>query len=177
MSTKLSLKEVLEQRGATQEEPPERSTFRIVKLILSIESVDQPVTVIRLLATQGLGLKKAHAAMDRLAERGCTAVEVPTDDPESVIAELSQLNVHAAVMETPEVDVKSVRQEQGLSQSEFATLYGIDEDTLKNWEQGRNAPDGPAKVLLAVIKTCPSAVIAALTTRPPSDAGVRHPSK
>jgi DNA-binding transcriptional regulator YiaG len=131
---------------------PERSTFPIVKLVLSVDSVDQPVTVIRLLATHGLGLKKAHAAMDRLAERGCIALEVPTDDPESVVAELSRLNVHAAVMETPEVDVKSVRQQQGLSQSEFATLYGIDEDTLKNWEQGRNEPDGPAKVLLAVIK-------------------------
>jgi DNA-binding transcriptional regulator YiaG len=175
MSTKLSLKEVLERQGVTQEGPPERSSFPTVKLILSIDSVDQPVTVIRLLATHGLGLKKAHAAMDRLAERGCIALEVPTDDPESVIAELSRLNVHAAVMETPEVDVKSLRQQQGLSQSEFATLYGIDEDTLKNWEQGRNAPDGPAKVLLAVIKTCPSAVIGALTTRPPSGAGIRHP--
>ncbi len=176
MSTKLSLKEVLERRGVTQEGPPERSAFPIVKLVLSIVSVDRPVTVISLLATHGLGLKKAHAAMDRLAERGCVAVEVATDDPELVIAELNRLNVHAAVMETPEVDVKSVRQQQGLSQSEFATLYGIDEDTLKNWEQGRNAPDGPAKVLLAIIKTCPSAVIGALTTRPPSDAGIRHPS-
>jgi hypothetical protein len=56
-------------------------------------------------------------------------------------------------------------------------LYGIDEDTLKNGEQGRNAPDEPAKVLLAVIKTCPSAVIAALTNRAPSGAGIRDPSK
>jgi hypothetical protein len=97
MSTKLSLKEVLERRGVTQEGPPERSSFPTVKLILSIDSVDRPVTVIRLLATHGLGLKKAHAAMDRLAERGCVAVEVPTDDPASVIAELSQLNVHAVI--------------------------------------------------------------------------------
>ena len=103
MSTKLSLKEVLERQGVTQEGPPERSSFPTVKLILSIDSVDQPVTVIRLLATHGLGLKKAHAAMDRLAERGCVAVDLRTDDPASVIAELSQLNVHAAVMETPEI--------------------------------------------------------------------------
>jgi hypothetical protein len=101
MSTKLSLKEVLEQQGVTQEGPHEGSSFPIVELILTAESVERPVSVIRLLATHGLGLKKAHAAMDLLAERGCVAVEVPMDDPELVIAELSRLKVHAAVMETP----------------------------------------------------------------------------
>ena len=109
MSTKLSFKEVLERRGVTQEGPPEQSTFPITKLILTINSVERPVSVIRLLATHGLGLKKAHAAMDRLAELRCVMVEVLTHDLESIIDELNQLNVHAAVMETPEVDVKSAR--------------------------------------------------------------------
>ncbi len=136
MSTKLSLKEVLERQGEIKESAPERFASRTVKLVLTFSSIDRPIDVILLLARRGLGLKKAHAAFDRLAERGCIALEVPTDDPASVIAELSQLNVHAAVMETPEVDVKSVRQEQGLSQSEFATLYGIDEDTLKKLRAG-----------------------------------------
>ena len=104
MSTKLSLKEVSERQGVTQVGPREQSAFPTTKLRLTINSVERPVSVIRLLATHGLGLKKTHVAMDSLAERRCVAVEVPTDDLETIIAELSKLDVHAEVMETSEVD-------------------------------------------------------------------------
>ncbi len=50
----------------------------------------------------------------------------------------------------PKSDLVKVRGQLGLSQSEFATLLGISTDTLQNWEQGRRAPTGPAKVLLKI---------------------------
>ncbi len=55
-------------------------------------------------------------------------------------------------------NVKRIRDGYGLSQSEFATLLGISLRTLQNWEQGRRAPDGPAKVLLQVAARHPGAV-------------------
>lgn len=48
------------------------------------------------------------------------------------------------------VDVQAVRRELGLSQAEFADAFGISVATLRNWEQGRRIPRGPAR-LLAVI--------------------------
>ena len=57
-----------------------------------------------------------------------------------------------------DVDVKRIRAEYQLSQSEFATLLGISVATLRNWEQGRRTPEGPARVLLQVAAKHPDAV-------------------
>jgi putative transcriptional regulator len=62
----------------------------------------------------------------------------------------------------PIVDVRSVRQKLGLSQSAFAARFGLTPATVKNWEQGRTQPDGPARILLAVIAHHPEAVEDAL---------------
>ncbi|MBK9092592.1 MAG: helix-turn-helix domain-containing protein [Anaerolineae bacterium] len=55
-------------------------------------------------------------------------------------------------------DVKHIRASYKLSQSEFAALIGISVATLRNWEQGRRAPDGPARILLQVAAKHPDAV-------------------
>lgn len=47
-------------------------------------------------------------------------------------------------------NVKSIRRKLKLSQAQFARLMGISVATLKNWEQGRRKPDGPARILLGV---------------------------
>ena len=60
------------------------------------------------------------------------------------------------VVEAP--PVKPIRTKYGLSQSEFAALLGISVQTLRNWEQGRRTPDGPARVLLQVAAKHPDAV-------------------
>ena len=45
-------------------------------------------------------------------------------------------------------DVKSVREKLKASQTEFALMIGVSVATLRNWEQGRRTPDGPALALL-----------------------------
>lgn len=62
------------------------------------------------------------------------------------------------LVHVPEVDVRKVRTKMGLSQSEFATKFGLPPATLRNWEQGRSRPDAPTRVLLAVIAKHPEAV-------------------
>ena len=59
-------------------------------------------------------------------------------------------------------DVKAVRAKLGTSQSEFALMIGVSVATLRNWEQGRRTPDGPALALLRVAAKNPQAVTAAL---------------
>lgn len=65
-------------------------------------------------------------------------------------------------VEVPAVDVRSTRKRLGLSQAAFAAKFGFQPATLRNWEQGRTRPDGPARVLLAVIASHPEAVEDAL---------------
>ena len=58
--------------------------------------------------------------------------------------------------------VKAVRTKLGASQSEFALMIGVSVATLRNWEQGRRTPDGPALALLRVAAKNPEAVVDAL---------------
>jgi putative transcriptional regulator len=59
-------------------------------------------------------------------------------------------------------DVQSVRATLGASQAEFALMIGISVATLRNWEQGRRTPEGPALALLRVAARNPKVVFDAL---------------
>jgi putative transcriptional regulator len=54
-------------------------------------------------------------------------------------------------------DVSPIRQHFGLSQEAFAAFMGVSVATLRNWEQGRREPHGPARVLLLIAKNTPEA--------------------
>lgn len=56
-------------------------------------------------------------------------------------------------------DVKAIREKYGLSQTKFAKLIGISVSTLRNWEQGRRKPEGPARILLSVASKHPEAIL------------------
>jgi putative transcriptional regulator len=58
-----------------------------------------------------------------------------------------------------EPDARKIRELYGLSQKKFASLIGISVATLRNWEQGRRQPEGPAQVLLRVAEKHPEAVL------------------
>ena len=55
-------------------------------------------------------------------------------------------------------DVKKIRANYKLSQTEFAALMGISVKTLQNWEQGRRVPEGAARVLLQVAEKYPKVI-------------------
>jgi len=59
-------------------------------------------------------------------------------------------------------DVRAVRRKLGLSQAGFAARFGVSPATVRNWEQGRRQPEGPARVLLTIIDREPEAVARAL---------------
>lgn len=72
-----------------------------------------------------------------------------------------KVRVHLVPVPGP-VDVRKVRRRLGMSQGEFAAQFGINPATLRNWEQGRREPEGPARVLLNIIEREPDAVRRAL---------------
>lgn len=54
--------------------------------------------------------------------------------------------------------IKQIRAHYHVSQEKFAAMFGISVGTLRNWEQGRRTPEGPARVLLHVAEKHPQAV-------------------
>jgi putative transcriptional regulator len=57
------------------------------------------------------------------------------------------------------MDIKHIREGYNLTQEQFSALLGISVRTLRNWEQGRRVPEGPAMVLLRVAEKHPEAVL------------------
>ncbi len=70
----------------------------------------------------------------------------------------------AIVHEFTPVDVKAVRAKVGMTQAEFAMVFGISLGTLRHWERGDRKPRGPALVLLNVVAKEPEAVLRALNS-------------
>jgi putative transcriptional regulator len=57
---------------------------------------------------------------------------------------------------------KGVRARTKLTQAEFATRIGVPIETVRNWEQGKRSPRGPARALLKVIDKAPQVAFAVL---------------
>ena len=57
---------------------------------------------------------------------------------------------------------RNVRGSTGLTQTAFAAQIGVPVETVRNWEQGKRSPRGPARALLRVIEHAPAAAFAVL---------------
>lgn len=55
-------------------------------------------------------------------------------------------------------DIVALRKFVGLTQEAFADALGISVHTLRNWEQGRRKPEGPALALLRIAARHPKIV-------------------
>jgi putative transcriptional regulator len=62
----------------------------------------------------------------------------------------------------PAVFVRHVRSRCGLTQAAFAQKIEVPIETVRNWEQGKRSPRGPARALLKLIDKAPEAAFAAL---------------
>ncbi len=68
----------------------------------------------------------------------------------------------ATPAESGSLAVRDLRRRACLTQMEFAAKLGVPVETIRNWEQGKRAPRGPARALLAVIAHAPETVFQAL---------------
>ena len=78
---------------------------------------------------------------------------------QEILAGIRQLKrgEHGRISTVP--SVSSIREKTGLSQPKFAALLGVSVRTLQEWEQGRRAPSGAARTLLAVAAKNPHALL------------------
>jgi putative transcriptional regulator len=68
--------------------------------------------------------------------------------------------------ESDAVYAKGVRARTKLTQAEFAARIDVPIETVRNWEQGKRSPRGPARALLKVIDKAPQVAFAVLSTKP-----------
>lgn len=90
------------------------------------------------------------------------APEAFAPDADTPKLTMRQLKEMAPPMALKAVDAAAVRKRLGVSQGVFARMFCLSVGTIRDWEQGRSQPDGPARVLLQVIDREPKAVERAL---------------
>jgi putative transcriptional regulator len=62
----------------------------------------------------------------------------------------------------PVLDVRALRNRSQLTQVQFAARLGVPLETIRNWEQGKREPRGPARALLTLIARAPDLTFALL---------------
>jgi putative transcriptional regulator len=70
----------------------------------------------------------------------------------------------------PETDAsyaRRVRAQVHLTQAEFAARTGVPIETVRNWEQGKRSPRGPARALLRLLDGAPEVAFEILGRRGP----------
>ena len=72
--------------------------------------------------------------------------------------ERGEIQLKSTEVIPPVVDVRNVRDALGLSQKDFASRFGFSVASVRNWEQGLREPEGPARLLLALIQQNPQYV-------------------
>lgn len=121
--------------------------------------------VARLLVRSGVAVRTAKKAIDDLAAGRTAYVEAPAvADYGRVKRAMADQGVTALRIAIRAVDVKALRERLGISQEAFAGRYGLDVATVRNWEQGRTKPEGPAAALLQLIERDPDKIVELLAS-------------
>ena len=100
---------------------------------------------------------------------GRPPVPVAAKAVHAVLADVPDTTIARAFVTAP-VDAayaRGVRARTRLTQAEFAARIGVPIETVRNWEQGKRSPRGPARALLKVIERAPDVAFAVLSRAQP----------
>ena len=105
----------------------------------------------------------------RKLPKGKTDWKALRDKPDKEVMEAARSDADAKPLSPmqierllPAVNVKALRKKLGMTQLEFCKTFKLSVGTVRDWEQRRFVPEGPAHVLLTIIDRNPDAVILAL---------------
>ena len=109
------------------------------------------------------------------SERALSAVGAPgiasagAGTPGIALADAATATATVVDREPDAAYAKGVRARTKLTQAEFAARIGVPIETVRNWEQGKRSPRGPARALLKVIDKAPQVAFAVLGTGKPEN--------
>lgn len=163
--TKLSFRERFERPGRgpavdpAQFGSPAILSLKIKGALADVKTIDAMVALRR----RGASLLKAKRAVEAAVERRANVIVAPiVEDISALGRDLERCGFAASVVETHNVDVKTLRERLELTQEQFADRFGLELDAVRNWEYGRREPDAAARSYLTVIDRAPEAVQQAL---------------
>jgi DNA-binding transcriptional regulator YiaG len=147
---------------------PSNSGGASVKLILKAvpsKPLGDAFEIARLLVRDGVAVRSARNAIDELIAGKMAYVEAPSvADYTAFKRKMAGHGIAVQRVEPRIIDVKALRARLGISQEAFAGRYCLDVATVRNWEQGRTTPEGPAAALLQAIDRDPDKVIELLAS-------------
>lgn len=86
-----------------------------------------------------------------------------------ILPDGSERGIAAGVSPVPDESqaayARRIRAATKLTQADFAASIGVPVETVRNWEQGKRSPRGPARALLKLIEQAPGLVFATLAIR------------
>jgi putative transcriptional regulator len=90
-----------------------------------------------------------------------------------ILSDGSERGIAAGVSSVPSGETEAgyarrVRAATKLTQADFAASIGVPIETIRNWEQGKRSPRGPARALLKLIEQAPDLVFATLAPGRPA---------
>ncbi len=109
-----------------------------------------------------LRLKADGRVVEILADGSERALAAPAQEPPAAHPHSGEGADASAPKEDVALYSRSLRGRTKLTQAEFAARIGVPIETVRNWEQGKRSPRGPARALLKVIEKAPELVFAAL---------------
>ena len=120
------------------------------------------------LARRGASMLRAKRAMEELLATGSAFIALPTVEDTTILArELAAAGIAAAPAAPPQtVNVRRLRERLGLTREQFAARYGLEVETVRNWEMGRREPDQAARSYLQAIANDPKRVERAYAPTP-----------
>ena len=150
-------KERLERLGPVRDVPRVASGSRVVVSLRPAANRDvKTVPATLALAKRGLSLLRAKRAIEEMLSSGRAVVKLPTVEDQSTLrAELTKLGIRTRSVGERDVDIRRLRESLNLTQEQFALRYGIDLDTLQNWERKRRQPDQVVRSYMRVIERMP----------------------
>lgn len=116
------------------------------------------------LAKRGSTMLRAKRAVEAMLESKLALVALPTVEDDSALqGDLAKAGVSFRSVPTARlVNLAELRARLRLTREQFAMAYGLDPETVRNWEAGRRDP-GPAKAYLQAIENDPEGVLEAYT--------------
>ena len=114
----------------------------------------------RALVRRGLTVLQAKRAIEELMRTGRMFVSLPAlDDSAALSQDLAATGVAAAQVDVDaQPDVRGIRERIGLTREQFALRYGLEVETIRNWESGKRDMDAAARSYLKVIANDPERV-------------------
>jgi putative transcriptional regulator len=104
-------------------------------------------------------------AIDAMSDRDIARQVRSNPDAAPILGKgelMRKLRSGKARVVVPTPDVTEIRKSLGMSQAKFAAAFMLQVSTVRNWEQGRNVPDGPAALYLQLIRNKPREIRKAL---------------